>query len=43
MPINARLTAFEDQWVPALNAPLKQAILADSQDAQLAAAMTYSV
>lgn len=43
MPINARLTAFEDQWVPALNAPLKQAILADSHDAQLAAAMTYSV
>jgi len=37
------LRAFEDQWVPRLNAPLQAAVEADTTDARLAEAMTYSL
>lgn len=43
MPSDARLTQFEQTWVPWLNAPLKAAIAADSGDDRLAEAMSYSV
>ncbi|AYM03384.1 polyprenyl synthetase family protein [Levilactobacillus yiduensis] len=43
MPIDSRLQTFETTWVPRLNAPLADAIAADSGDARLAEAMSYSV
>ncbi|NLR09642.1 MULTISPECIES: polyprenyl synthetase family protein [Lactobacillaceae] len=43
MPIEIRLTEFENTWVPRLNAPLHDAIVQDTGDDRLAAAMTYSV
>ncbi len=43
MPIDDQLQQFETTWVPRLNAPLKAAIAADSGDARLAEAMSYSV
>ena len=43
MPIETRLTEFENTWVPRLNAPLHDAIVQDTGDDRLAAAMTYSV
>lgn len=43
MPIDSRLQTFETTWVPRLNAPLADAIAADSGDERLAAAMSYSV
>ncbi|MFC6289207.1 polyprenyl synthetase family protein [Levilactobacillus angrenensis] len=43
MPIDSRLQTFETTWVPRLNAPLADAIAADSGDDRLAEAMSYSV